>query len=73
MAQLTEAERRIVPWKAKCKTWASLSLYFALSIPLVFSRLFLRFSVYFPVICGFSIAIHIRIHHYFSSSFLSVS
>jgi len=32
----------------------------------------LGFSGYFPVIYGFSLAIHIRIHHHFSRFFLSV-
>jgi len=33
---------------------------------------FLRFSDYLPMILGFSIAIHIRIQHHFSSFFPSV-
>ena len=55
------------------KTRPPLSLYSGFSILLVFSRLS-SFYVFgdFPLIWGFSIAIHTRIHHCFSVTFFLV-
>ena len=69
-----EAEWRLaLPGKLNVKIGPPLSLHFGFSIRLVFIRLcFLRFSEYFSVIKGFTISIHIWIHHHFSNFFLSV-
>ena len=56
------------------KTKPPLGLYFGFSILLVLNILS-RFCVFrrFSVDLGFSVVIHTRIHHYFSSFFLIVS
>jgi len=55
------------------KTGPSPSLYFGIYYSFGFQQVvvFLRFSECFPVISDFSVAIHIRIHYYFST-FLKV-
>jgi len=56
------------PGKLNVKTGLPLNLYFGLSILLVFSTLLLYvFFGLFSGDLGFSLAIHIRIHHHFSS------
>jgi len=61
------------PVKLNVKAGFPLNLYFGFSILFVFSTLlFLCFSDYFPVPLGFSLVIHVRIHHNSSSFFLSV-
>ena len=56
--------------KLNVKSDLLLNLYFGFSISLVFSSsLVLCFSDYFPVMQGFSSAIHNRIHYHFSSFF----
>jgi len=54
------------------KLGPSFCLYFGFSIRLVFSSFFAFFEEFFGDL-GFSLAIHIRIHHHFSGSFLSVA
>jgi len=57
----------VTPGKLNVKMGPALTLYFGFNIILIFSSLLLlRFSEYFLVIQGFSIANHIRIYHNFS-------
>ena len=55
------------PWQAKCKNWASFTLYFGMRYAFSFHQVvvFMRFSECFPVISGFSIDIHTWIQWHF--------
>jgi len=61
------------PGQLNVKTRLPLSLYFGFSILLVFSGLS-SLCVFgdFPLIWGFSVVVHTRIHHYFSHIFFLV-
>ena len=56
-------------WQSKCENWTATLSDITVLVSVWFSVgcYFLRLSNYFLVIYCFSIVIHIRIHHYFSS------
>jgi len=64
------SEANHIPSKLNVKTWPLPSLKFGFSFLLVCSRLlfFAFFGVFFGDL-GFNVAIHMRIHHHFSSFF----
>jgi len=58
------------PGKLDVKTGRPFRLYFGFSFFFAFQQVvFLRFSECFPLISGFSVNIHIRIHHHFTIFF----
>ena len=68
-----EGWRTASTWQVKCKIRSLTQLILRLHFSFVSQQIvFLRLSEYFPVIQGFGIAIHIRLHYHFSRFFQNV-